>query len=322
MIGFLEFFNFRLVLLVFGALGFIDLFRRFFFPFVFERFCFANSQIHVELEEEEDDNDFNRWWKIARTVRLLGEENAHVAFATLDWVTEARLRAQQFFFKNKLKGDVPSILWLTGWSGFYRELSIDERSIFCSLLCVVLYHCCTIGLASKSWILSAQMTWAFNMADLVLIALGFPNANGARNAGQLVLHHCASVLGIPILLMACPLDMSMILRYILFLEGTGGLSAVLIVLSFTPFSVERGAFYFAAVCYVCFVLIRGPLWITLLADIVKGCDTVSQMALATLFHLVMAYFNWFFLKAWLKKLFIIARQTGFDKNKYLGRTMG
>lgn len=170
------------------------------------------------------------------------------------------------------------------------------------------------------------MTWAANVADLLLVATGRPNAHGARRVTQLAWHHAISAVGIPLLLALCELSPDNILLYQLCLEVTGLLSALLAALQFTPASETRANYVAHLLVFACFALLRGPLWALLGVNVALHCvhqRLWGSVALVVIVHGAMTWFNVFFLSAWWKRCIQSARACGcvFAQPAWMPRTV-
>jgi hypothetical protein len=271
------------------------------------------------VEEEGDEsaaNALDRWWNFVSKQRLAPCcSTAQEAVRSLERARKLRKDAERYYYAKRVGGDPPSPVWIGGWRSFALHLDEDERVALASSLFLVTWHVCTVALALSPQYcggLSAQLVWAANCGDLLLIALGVPNANNARRTNLLVLHHVVSLIGIPFILGGQFLSPDSKLRYTLFLELTGAFSALWNGTGLTPFGATKLHYATQLLALLISVWMRGPLFATLLVIMVREGLSASaplwSLAVAAVLHSLMLWFNHAFLQALWKRAEQAARR--------------
>eukprot|EP01125_Pyxidicula_operculata_P007802 TRINITY_DN2641_c0_g2_i2.p1 TRINITY_DN2641_c0_g2~~TRINITY_DN2641_c0_g2_i2.p1 ORF type:complete len:807 (+),score=100.63 TRINITY_DN2641_c0_g2_i2:2127-4547(+) len=236
---------------------------------------------------------------------------------------ELRNEATGEYFRRKKQGlaeaagQQPARKFVLGWSGWWLELEKNEKTLVTGMFFMSLYHMTTVICGvTKYVILGSHLTWASNVGDLLItITKPASNFNGARRVDQLILHHLMSIFLIPMFLY-CNLPPSLMTRYLLILEVTGGLSSLLGSLEYTPFSSSKLQFW-SVLSFVMIMFYQRVIeWSSLSYDVLIWANESYGSGF---FFVILAftglftYFNWFMIEAWWKRLHSVMENSDYKK---------
>lgn len=277
--------------------AFLEVMRQVLMPWFFRTFFgVLNFAVVPKMVEPTTSMTLDSWWAFSAKVQSTREycESNEEAQEVLERMKKQRLAATKEFYgrgSGTQRRYPPCSLWLNGGKMFWLELSSEEQFSLCSQMSVALWHFLTVALAltdtHRIW--GARFTWALNVGDLLLMALGRPNANCARRIQMTVLHHILSAFSIPSLLYT--LHAHHARRYHIYLEASGGISALLSSLQLTPF--QPPAFFLAN--FAVMLAMRTVLFSVL------GAQCVTSL-LHFVFHVAMTAFNWMFISVWASRM--------------------